>query len=92
MKHSMARALAARSPRFSGSSGSELDRFQAAGYPNDQALHAFTPTCAMPSHPGAMLRLVLRVIRVRVRLDRVMRHAFGVGRHVMRHASVTSSL
>jgi hypothetical protein len=25
-------------------------------YPNDQALHAFTPTCAMPSHPGAMLR------------------------------------
>jgi hypothetical protein len=56
--------------------------------PNDQ----FTPTCAMPSHPGAMLRLVLRVIRVRVRLDRVMRHAFGIGRHVMRHISVTSSL
>jgi hypothetical protein len=41
--------------------------------PNDQALHAFTPTCAMPSHPGAMLRLVLRVIWVRVRLDRVIR-------------------
>ena len=61
-------------------------------YPNDQALHAFTPTCAMPSHPGGMLRLVLRVIRVRVRLDLVMRHAFDLGRHVMRHASVTSSL